>query len=68
LKTPEAAVGTYLFNKHVIRHRFCPNCGIHVYGEGKDPKGNDVMAVNLRCLESVDLARIPLHHYDGKAI
>jgi len=68
LKTPEAAAGTYLFNKHVIKHRFCPNCGIHVYGEGKDPQGNAVAAINLRCVEGIDLAPIPVHHYDGKAL
>lgn len=68
LKTPESAVGTYLFNKHVIQHQFCPNCGIHVYGEGKDPKGNEIAAINLRCLEDVDLTAIPVRHYDGKSL
>jgi hypothetical protein len=67
LKTAEADAGTYLFNKHAIKHRFCPNCGIHVYGEAKDPKGNAVAAVNLRCLENVDLAAIPVQNFDGKA-
>ena len=34
----EDDLGTYTFNKHVIKHRFCPTCGIHPYGEGTDPK------------------------------
>jgi len=68
LTTPESAAGTYLFNKHVIKHRFCPTCGIHPYGEGTDPKGNAMAAVNLRCIENIDLAAIPVHHYDGKAL
>ena len=68
LLTPESAAGTYMFNKHVIKHRFCPNCGIHVYGEGKDPKGNEVAAVNLRCVDGIDLNAIQVHNYDGKAI
>ena len=67
-KTPESAAGTYLFNKHVIKHRFCPACGIHVFGEGTDPKGNAVAAVNLRCVENIDLAALPVQHFDGKAI
>ena len=67
-KTPESAAGAYLFNKHVITHRFCPACGIHVFGEGTDPKGNAVAAVNLRCVENIDLAALPVHHYDGRAI
>ena len=68
LTTPEDAAGTYLFNKHVIKHRFCAHCGIHVFGEGTDPKGNAVAAVNLRCVDGIDLATIPVQHYDGRAI
>jgi hypothetical protein len=33
LKTPEDAASSYMFNKHVIQHRFCPVCGVHPYGE-----------------------------------
>lgn len=68
LKTPESALGTYTFNKHVIKHRFCPTCGIHTFGEGTDPKGNATAAVNLRCIENLDLDAIPVNHYDGKAL
>lgn len=68
LKTADAAMGTYTFNKHVIKHRFCPTCGIHTFGEGTDPKGNAVAAVNLRCLENLDLGTIPVHHFDGRAM
>lgn len=66
LKTPESALGTYLFNKNVIQHRFCPNCGIHPYGEATDPKGNPVAAVNLRCIDGIDLASIPVDHFNGR--
>lgn len=65
LRTPEEAASSYTFNKHVIQHRFCASCGIHPYGEGTDPKGNAMAAVNLRCLDGVDLDAIPVHHYDG---
>lgn len=68
LKTPEAAASTYMFNKHVIKHRFCPECGIHPYGEGTDPKGNAIAAINLRCIENLKLDAIPVHHFDGKAM
>ncbi len=67
LRTPEEAAGTYLFNKHVIRHRFCKACGIHPYAEGVDPKGNKMAAVNLRCVEGLDLGAIPVQHFDGRA-
>ena len=68
LKTPESAASTYMFNKHAIKHRFCPQCGIHPYGEGTDPKGNAIAAINLRCIENLALDAIPVHHFDGKAM
>jgi hypothetical protein len=66
LRTPEDAAAVYTFNKHVIKHRFCPTCGIHPYAEGVDPKGNPMAAINLRCLEGIDLDAIPVQHYDGR--
>ncbi|MCS0632808.1 GFA family protein [Telluria mixta] len=66
LRTPEDAAATYTFNKHVIKHRFCPTCGIHPYAEGVDPKGNPMAAINLRCIEGIDLDAIPVQHYDGR--
>jgi hypothetical protein len=68
LLTPETTLATYTFNKHAIKHRFCVVCGIHPYGEAMDPKGNAMAAVNVRCLEGVDLEPIPVQHYDGRAI
>ena len=68
LLTAEGDLGTYTFNKHRIRHRFCPTCGIHPFGEGTDPKGNRMAAVNARCLEGVDLAAIPVQHFDGRSL
>jgi hypothetical protein len=66
LRTPEDAAATYTFNKHVIKHRFCPACGIHPYAEGVDPKGNPMAAINLRCIEGIDLDAIPVQHFDGR--
>jgi hypothetical protein len=66
LRTPEDAAATYTFNKHVIKHRFCPSCGIHPYAEGVDPKGNPMAAINLRCIEGIDLDAIPVQHFDGR--
>ena len=68
LKTPEDATASYTFNKHVIQHRFCRTCGIHPFGEGTDPKGNRMAAINIRCLENIDLASVPVQHFDGRAM
>jgi hypothetical protein len=61
-------MGTYTFNKHVIQHRFCRTCGIHPYGDGVDPKGQRMAAINIRCLENIDLASVPVQHFDGRAL
>ena len=68
LLTPEGTLATYTFNKHAIKHHFCAACGIHPYGEANDPKGNAMAAVNIRCLEGIDLAAIPVQQYDGRAL
>jgi hypothetical protein len=67
LLTPDADASTYLFNKHVIRHRFCPLCGIHPFGEGTGPNGQAMAAVNVRCLEGIDVAAVPVTHFDGRS-
>ena len=68
LLSAEANAATYTFNRHKIKHRFCPTCGIHPYGEASDPTGKAMAAVNIRCLEGIDLAQIPVTHNDGRAV
>ncbi len=68
LLTPENNTATYTFNKHVIKHRFCPTCGIHPFGEGVDPKGNLTAAINIRCLDGVDQEKVPVQHFDGRSL
>jgi len=67
LLTPEDAASTYTFNQHVIRHRFCPTCGIHPYGEGVGPGGAQMAAVNLRTLEDFGIESVPVKHFDGRS-
>ena len=68
LLTPEENASAYLFHKHAIRHRFCAVCGIHPYAEGTDPKGNRIAAINIRCVEDIDLASVPVVSYDGRSL
>jgi hypothetical protein len=68
LTTSEQDLGTYTFNKHKIRHHFCTVCGIHPFAEAVDPKGNPTAAVNVRCLEGVDLSSLPVKQFDGRAL
>ena len=68
LFTSAAEAGTYTFNKHVIKHHFCQTCGIHPYAEAVDPKGNPMAAINIRCLEDIDLATVRVKTFDGRSI
>ncbi|GAB2879177.1 GFA family protein [Uliginosibacterium flavum] len=68
LLTPEDALTNYTFNKHVIQHRFCKTCGIHAFGEGVGPGGAQMAAINIRCLDEVDLDAIPVKHFDGRSM
>ncbi len=67
LLTPEANASRYTFNKHVIQHRFCPTCGMHPYGEGQGPDGSAMAAINIRCLEDIDLKAVPVTEFDGRS-
>jgi hypothetical protein len=67
LTTPASSLSAYTFNKHVIKHRFCAKCGIHPFGEGTDPKGNAMAAINIPCLEGIALEAIPVNHFDGRS-
>lgn len=60
-------LGRYEFNRHVIGHRFCTTCGIHTHGEDTAKSGGSDVYINIRCLEGVDLDKIPLHHFDGRS-
>jgi len=68
LLSGQDAMASYTFNKHVIQHRFCPTCGIHPFGEGTDPKGNAMAAINVRCLEGLDVDSVKVHHHDGRSM
>jgi len=66
LLSGQDAMASYTFNKHVIQHRFCPTCGIHPFGEGADSKGNAMAAINVRCLEDLDIDSVKVLHHDGR--
>jgi hypothetical protein len=67
LLSGENALTDYLFNKHVIHHAFCSTCGIASFASGKKPDGTAMSAVNVRCLEGVDVSSLDVKHFDGKS-
>jgi hypothetical protein len=68
LLTPEGGMSTYTFNKHTIKHRYCPKCGCATYSEGIAHSGNHMVAINARCLDGVDLSSVKVGHFDGRSL
>lgn len=58
----------YQFNKKTIHHVFCSTCGISSFSSGKAPDGTSMVAINLRCLENIDLSKIKVNLYDGRSL
>jgi hypothetical protein len=57
----------YRFNSKVINHHFCSVCGIKAFASGKGKDGVETRAINVRCLDDVDLQAVPTRHMDGKS-
>jgi hypothetical protein len=64
----EEQLEEYRFNKGRIRHTFCRECGVETFGRGKHPEGFDMVALNVRCLDDIDLARLNPVPFDGKSV
>ena len=56
----------YRFNKKVIQHLFCKTCGVQSFGKGKKPDGSASVAINLRCVDNLDLSKIPTTEFNGR--
>jgi hypothetical protein len=56
----------YLFNKNIIHHLFCRSCGVEPFARGKAPDGTETIAVNVRCLDAVDVGALNPMPFDGK--
>lgn len=55
----------YTFNKHAIHHHFCATCGCNPFGKGTDRDGNEMVAINMRCVTDCDLDSLQIHRVDG---
>jgi hypothetical protein len=64
LLTERDALTTYTFNTGVAQHTFCSRCGVHPFYVPRSHP--DKIDVNLRCLEAVDVAALPLRSFDGR--
>lgn len=66
LITSEENLTKYQFNTKKIEHLFCNTCGTASFGRGTDQDGNGTVAINVRCLDDVDLESLQIIPYDGK--
>ena len=58
----------YQFAKKVIHHLFCQQCGVGSYSRGKGPGGEEMIAVNVRCLDGVEVESLKPKAIDGKSL
>ena len=68
LRAGEDVLADSQFGKKAIHHLFCPQCGVGSFSRGKGPDGKEVIAVNVRCLDDVDLAALKTTPFDGKSL
>ncbi len=57
----------YQFNKKVVHHWFCGTCGVSSFGTGEGEFG-EMVAINVRCLDDVDLDALKVKRIDGKSL
>ncbi len=59
----------FAFNKHAIEHQFCSTCGIQSFAMGTHPKtGAKLAAINVRCLDGIDVDTLKVKKFDGKSL
>ena len=68
LLSGEQDLTRYQFNKKVIDHLFCKHCGVQSFAIGAAPDGKKVVAVNVRCLDNIDLSKLTVQEYNGKDV
>jgi hypothetical protein len=68
LQSGKDVLTTYKFNKHVIDHKFCSVCGVQSFSSGKTPDGNEMAAINVRCLDGVEVDSLTIKKFDGRRL
>ncbi len=68
LGSGEGALSDYQFNHKVIHHLFCGTCGVASFGRGTMPDGSEMVGINVRCLDGVDLDGLKVTKFDGASL
>ncbi|MEZ0392759.1 MAG: GFA family protein [Pseudobdellovibrionaceae bacterium] len=68
LHSGDNSLTDYQFGKMRIHHTFCSTCGVQAFSSAQMPDGTKMKAINVRCLEGMDLKDLKIKEYDGKSI
>lgn len=68
LKKGEDNLTDYQFGKKTIHHLFCKSCGVTTFAKSNMPDDTEMRAINIRCLEGVDIDALEVRKYDGKSL
>ncbi len=68
LLSGEASLRDYQFNHKIIHHLFCTTCGIGSFARGVMPDGTEMAAINVRCLDDVEIDALTPTPFDGKSL
>ena len=68
LVSGERELTGYQFNKKEIHHLFCRSCGVESFARGTAPDGREMVAINVRCLDRIDLDALTTAPFDGKSL
>ena len=67
LEKGEDRLSEYRFNTNKIEHLFCSTCGMESFSRATGPDGTPMVAVNVRCLEGVDIDSLEPAKFDGRS-
>lgn len=68
LLSGEDKLKDYRFGARRIAHLFCTDCGQESFGRGVGRDGSPMVAINIRCLDGVDIEAHPVRRFDGRSL
>ena len=50
----------------LFRSQLCNDCGVDVFARGSKPDGTEVVALNVSCIDGIELAKLAMTPIDGR--